>query len=119
MARTKITEPISISFGISIAVPIHNTSLFFKDREAKYNIYKCEEYFITEREKADDLVEKKNFDRCRATLQWASACGASLVDAKTSLLYDTVDFSFQFDSLETMLKFNSELQARIENFMIL
>lgn len=117
MSRPKSTEPIAISFGISIAVPIHDTPLFFKDREAQHNIYKCEEYFITKRENADDPVEKKNFDRCRATLQWASACGASLVNADTSL-YHTVDFSFKFDSLETMLKFNSELQARIENFMI-
>lgn len=114
----KITELTAISFGIIIAVPIHDTPLFFQDREAQRNIYKCEEYFITERKNTDDPVGKKNFDRCRATLQWASTCGASLVVYADTSLYNTVNFSFEFDSLETMLKFNSELQARIDNFMI-
>ena len=113
----KITEPTAISFGITIAVPIHNTPLFFKEREAQQNIYKCEEYFITKRENADDPVEKKNFDRCRATLQWASASGASLVHADSSL-YHTVDFSFNFDNFDAMLKFKEEFSTRIDNFMI-
>lgn len=112
MSRPEITEPTAVSFGITIAVPIR---IFTFDTQR--NIYDCEKYVIKERDKAVDPIEKKALDKCRAVIQWASACGASLVKAEYTI-FDTIEFSFTFDSLEFMLKFNKELNSRIESFMI-
>ena len=109
----KITEPTAISFGITIAVPMH--SLFF--RTIKNDIYECEKNIINEREHTADANEKKNFDRCRAVVQWAIACGASLVTAEHTV-FNTIDFSFSFDNFDAMLKFKEEFSTRIDNFMI-
>lgn len=112
MSRHEITEPMAVSFGITIAVPIE---IFNFDTQR--NIYECENYVIKKRDKAVDPIEKKTLDKCRAVIQWASACGASLVKAEKTI-FKTIECSFSFDSLEFMLKFNKELNSRIEDFMI-
>ena len=109
----KITEPTVIAFGITITVPMHSS--FFPT--IKNDIYECEKKIINERENTANANEKKNFDRCRAVLQWAIACGASLVTAEYTI-FDTIDFSFSFDNLDAMLKFKEEFSIRIDNFMI-
>lgn len=113
MSRPKeITEPMAISFGITIAIPVKIFTF-----NIQHNIYECEEYVIEKRDKAVDQVEKKALDKCRAVLQWAIACSASLKIAEYSI-YKTVDFSFSFDNFDVMLKFKEELNTRIDNFMI-
>ena len=111
MSRLEITKPMAVSFGITIAVPIKILTF-----DTQRNIYECEKYVIKIRDKAVDPVEKKALDKCRAVIQWASACSASLVMAQ--YICDTIKFSFTFDSLELMLKFNTELDSRIEGFMV-
>ncbi len=113
MSRPKgIIEPMAISYGIIIAVPIETFTFDFQR-----NIYECEKYVIEKRDKAVDMVEKKAFDKCRVVLQWAIACSASLNKAEFSI-YNTIDFSFSFDDFDTMLKFKEELNTHIDNFMI-
>ena len=114
MARHKeITEPTAISYGITIAVPMH--SLYFDI--VKNNIYECEKIVIEKRDETADLNEKQNFDRCRAVLQWAIACSASPEIAE-HIVGNTIDFSFSFDNFDDMLRFKEELNIRIGNFMI-
>lgn len=113
MSRPKeIIEPIAISYGIIIAIPIKTCTFHIQ-----YDIYECEKYIIEKRDKSVCQVEKKAFDKCRAVLQWAIACSASLNKAEDSI-YHTIDFSFSFDDLDTMLKFKEEMNTRIDNFMI-
>lgn len=114
MSRPKITEPMAVSFSITIAVPVP-TEIFTFDIQR--NIYECEKYVIEKRDKTVEQVEKKAFDKCRAVLQWAIACSASLNTANYSI-YHTIDFSFSFDNFDDMLKFKEELNTRIDNFMI-
>ena len=109
----KITEPTAISFGITITVPMHSSFIL----TIKDDIYECEKNIINERENTANANEKKNIDRCRAVVQWAIACGASLVTTRHTI-FNTIDFSFSFDNFDAMLKFKEELSTRIDNFMI-
>lgn len=112
MSRPKFTEPTAISFGITIAVPVE---IFTFD--VQRNIYECEEHVTKMRDNAVEQIEKKALDQCRAVLQWAIVCSASLKIAQYSI-YNTIEFSFLFDNFDTMLKFKEELNTRINNFMI-
>ena len=115
MDRPEITKPIVISFGITIAVPI---PISFSLDSQRRDVYEWEKYVIKKRDKAVDQVEKKSLDQCRAVFQWAIACSASLNTAERRLSDNSIEFSFVFDNLDTMLKFKEELNTRIESFMI-
>lgn len=115
MSRPKITEPMAISFGITIAVPVPDEIFTF---DVQRDIYECERYVIKKRDETNNQIEKKAFDKCRAVLQWAIACSASLNIAEYSI-YHIIEFSFSFNDFDTMLKFKEELNTRIDNFMIL
>lgn len=111
MANIRIIEPKAISFATTIAVPVPKSILIPVNKD----IYHWEDTLIGLRDIATNDNDKRDFDRCRATIKWAYSCNASLekVSNSTDAYGKTVEFTFAFASLENLNKFLNSLRVNI------
>lgn len=111
MAKIRIIEPKAMSFATTIAVPMHR-SIFIP---ATKEISQWENIFIGFRDTATNDIDKRDFDRCRATIKWASCCDASL--EKVSNFADAygknVEFTFAFASIDRLNEFVNNLRPNV------
>lgn len=116
MARIRIIEPKAVSYSITIAVPMSKPIVVFANKD----IYNWETSFINLRDKTEVITEKKDYDRCRATLKWAATCGASLVKVANcdDAFGKTVEFTFAFADLDAMCDFNKNLKTSVAGSMM-
>ena len=116
MAKIRIIEPKAVSYSITIAVPMSKPIVVFANKD----IFHWEESFINLRDKAVVTAEKKDYDRCRATLKWASTCGASLVKVANcaDAFGKTIEFTFAFADLAAMCDFDKNLKTSVAGSMM-
>lgn len=111
MAKIRIVEPKATSFATIIAVPMHR-SIFIP---ATKDISQWENIFISLRDASTNDIDKRDLDRCRATIKWASCCDASL--EKVSNFADAygknIEFAFAFASLDMLNEFVNNLRANV------
>lgn len=111
MARIRIIEPKAVSFATTIAVPMHKGILI----PANKDIYHWEKTFIGLRDTATNATDKRDFDRCRATIKWAYSCNASLekVTNSADAYGKTVEFTFAFATIENLNEFVNNLRVNV------
>lgn len=117
MAKIRIIEPKAVSYSITIEVPIMTKPILVL---ATKNISYWENSFINLRDKTVVTAEKKDYDRCRATLKWASTCGASLVKVAncTDEFGKKIQFTFAFINLVDMCDFAQNLKSSVADSMM-
>ena len=117
MAKINIIEPKAKSFATTIAVPMHKSIgiVIFAN-----NIYHWENTLMGLRDTALNDTDKRDYDRCRATIKWAYTCNASLEKVTNSAddYGKTVEFTFAFSSLENLNEFVNNLRANVSGAMM-
>lgn len=116
MAKIHIIEPKAKSFATTIAVPMHKSIVIFANKD----IYHWENTFMGLRDTALNDTDKRDFDRCRATIKWAYSCNASLekVTNSADAYGKTVEFTFAFSSFENFNEFVNNLRANVNGAMM-
>lgn len=111
MAKIHIIEPKAKDFATTIAVPMHESIVTFANKD----IYHWEDIFIGLRDNALNDTDKRDYDRCRATIKWAYTCNASLKKVTNSAddYGTTIEFTFSFFSLEDLNEFVNNLCANV------
>ena len=116
MAKIHIIEPIAMSFATTIVVPIHKGILIPVNKD----LYHLENTFMGLRDTALNDTDKRDYDRCRATIKWAYTCNASLekVINSADAYGKTVEFTFAFSNLENLNEFVNNLHENVSGAMM-
>ena len=101
-------EPKITAFTITIESPMHRPVELFKGRD----IPQWETIFINLRNNEQNSVYKRNYDICRAILQYAYSCWGSLKEVSNGL--STLIFTFSFDPIDGLTVFERDLKKVVE-----
>lgn len=93
-----------ISFASIIKLPMHKRLIV----EQRKNIYRWENDFSKFKEECTTSYGKKNYDRCRSILKWATTFGASL--SNVIAYRNAIEFTLVFDSIDSLIAFNKGLK---------
>lgn len=107
MASSRIQKLKVASFTATIIVPMHKSIILFASKDISF----WEKKFIEQRDNTLNAEEKKNYDRCRAILEWASICDASLCNV--SSLREEVEFTFAFNKIKNVNDFIKNLDINV------
>ncbi len=96
------------SFSVTVETPIHEHLVLFKDRTTN----EWEDIFISRRDKEQNPVYKRNYDRCRAILKYSSSCSGKLENISNGC--NAIIFTFVFSSIELLNTFVKDLNEAVE-----
>ena len=96
------------SATVTIEAPIHRPVVLFKRRD----IFQWEGIFVLHRDNERNIAYKRNYDRCRALLNYAYSCGGDLKEVSNG--NGSIIFTFKFDSIDALETFEKDLQKAVE-----
>lgn len=105
MANTQVK---ATNFSVTIEAPMHKPLVTFKESD----IHQLEDTFAYFRDLEQNIVYKRNYDRCRAILKYANSCWGNLENISNA--DDAIEFIFTFDSIEGLTAFEKDLQKCVE-----
>lgn len=113
-------EPWVASVGTTIQIPLIK-KVDMRETTRMDDIAYWEAFFITQRDQAKKVDEKRQLDRCRATLKYAQSCNAYLKKIFQSVDVNEksfVEFTFIFNFKEECDEFLNNLVETVENAIV-